>query len=157
MLIAQIFQFSKFHVGLRVNNQQWFELQCVHEDNYTQKYRPTKFPSKHMWHENLYHEIQYTYGNLFWPRLSIFQLQNSYVHIMNQKRISTLRSLQQNFIPHIIQLTVGLNFCIILYYFYYQWYTYLYNNFVLPTHRFFENNSIIFEVTPLKLGRCVLL
>ena len=34
---------------------------------------------------------------------------------------------------------------------------YLYNNSISPTHRFFENNLIVFEATPLKLGCCILL
>ena len=34
---------------------------------------------------------------------------------------------------------------------------YLYNNSISPMHGFFENNSIVFEATPLKLGRCFLL
>ena len=33
----------------------------------------------------------------------------------------------------------------------------LYNNSISPTHVFFENNSIVFEATPLKLGHCILL
>ena len=34
---------------------------------------------------------------------------------------------------------------------------YLYNNSISPTHVFFEDNSIVFEATPLKLGHCILL
>ena len=34
---------------------------------------------------------------------------------------------------------------------------YLYNNSISPMHVFFENNSIVFEATPLKLGHCILL
>ena len=33
----------------------------------------------------------------------------------------------------------------------------LYNNSTSPTHVFFENNSIVFEAKPLKLGHCILL
>ena len=33
----------------------------------------------------------------------------------------------------------------------------LYNNSISPTYTFFENNSIVFEATPLKLRHCILL